>query len=299
MKASWENQASESCSIKNDPVSNKSPRILIAILSHSVGSYDMMRLEALNTCYQFPNYHSCTIPWFLFGNDRKQLDNHKFLDLVDGVGWTNFWAGINTDIGSPKHFYYNVPESRYTLLSKTIGFFEYALSNKASKEMGFDWDFIYRTTLGSYVDTHKLYKLCDTLQREKVYLGHKTGPFPKDAAPEEQFSYVSGSGILMSRDVVSHIYKNKDRMNYNGNRIVKPWSGDDPQKDVFLDDVEIGRVLSDYCDITEAAMPDISLDDINNPDFSISPEEFHFHFRSSAEPRCFQALHRKINESKF
>ena len=299
MKIDWSH--ADDRNFKSDYVPNDNPRILIAILAHDAGSYSTMKNAALNTCYGFPKYHPHVYPFFVHGNDRKHFSDRKILHETDGQPWVDLTTSylpntFGTNI--PRNYYYNVPESRYTLLSKTVGFFESALMTLEQGHLGFQWDFIYRTTLGSYVDTHKLHKLCADLPKEKIYYGAKSGPFPEDKAASDRFSYASGSGILMSRDVVGHIVKNKDALNYNGDRIVKPWHGDDPQKDVVLDDVEIGRVVKDYCELTHSPLVDVSIDQIIDPGFEINDNDFHYHFMSSGNPECFMALHRKLLTKK-
>ena len=262
--------------------------IVVGVLANDGDGYEEMLTASLMTCYHPVTRHPVAWPYFIYGDDALHFQRHN-IELVPD--WIDGDVKVRDENGNviARNFYYRVPESRMTLLSKTIAWFGQMLKHKSS------WKYLYRTTLGSYVDTHTLVKVCESLPEEKVYFGMPCGPFPADASSEEdQFNYVSGSGILMSRDVVEHVVSKRDELEYNGRRLTMPWQGDDPQKDIIMDDIEIGRALKDYCDIMPGKLLDMTYEQICDESFKPDLNDYHYHFMSTRDPRCFLALHEKI-----
>jgi hypothetical protein len=79
------------------------------------------------------------------------------------------------------------------LLSNTVSGFRYALSCS-------DFRYLIRTNVSSYWNSSSTHKLIQSLPKEKLYAGSKTR-FWADPACE----YVSGNGIILSRDTVELI----------------------------------------------------------------------------------------------
>jgi hypothetical protein len=84
----------------------------------------------------------------------------------------------------------------------------------------FDYDFIFRTNSSSYVDKQLLYNFLIDKPKFNYYSG-KVGH-------HYDIPFASGSGFIMSKDVVNFILDNTNKINYH-----------------FLDDVAFGKFLSD------------------------------------------------------
>jgi hypothetical protein len=86
-----------------------------------------------------------------------------------------------------------------TLIGKTIEAFQYALDN-------YDFDYIFRPCAGSYIDTDVLSSFLDCLPKEKLYgpQGFVSG-----------INYVSGSAIVLSRDLVENLVVNEAKIDRN------------------------------------------------------------------------------------
>ena len=82
-----------------------------------------------------------------------------------------------------------------------------------------DYDFIFRTNLSSYVFIEKLYNYLCSLEQRKIYHGI--------LAEYEDITFVSGSGIILSKDVVSSILENSEKWDHE-----------------FIDDVSFGKILN-------------------------------------------------------
>jgi hypothetical protein len=88
---------------------------------------------------------------------------------------------------------------------RLIGALEYCLNN-------FEFDYIYRTSVTSYVDINKLYNYTHILSKEKVYNGPKYYLENEGWAmdPNWKSSFVASFNCIMSRDVVQTLVNNKD-----------------------------------------------------------------------------------------
>ena len=88
---------------------------------------------------------------------------------------------------------------------RLIGALEYCLNN-------FEFDYIYRTSVTSYIDINKLYNYTLLLNKEKIYNGPKY--YLEDEwwsmDPNWKASFVSSFNCIMSRDVVQTLINNKN-----------------------------------------------------------------------------------------
>ena len=82
-------------------------------------------------------------------------------------------------------------------LDKTIKSIEYVLNN-------FEFDFILRTNMSSVFDLQKFYNLLN----KDLICGGIIGI-------HEEKKYISGAGMLLSKDLCSNLISNKNSLNYN------------------------------------------------------------------------------------
>ena len=103
--------------------------------------------------------------------------------------------------------------SNDALFKKTMGalrFFESAIDT---------YDYIYRTNLSTFVRFDIFLEFCRTLPTTNVYCGHKLRDYGID--------FVSGTGIIMSRDIVKRLLK-------------------EPPSFFIQDDLTIGKTMSSW-----------------------------------------------------
>jgi len=107
----------------------------------------------------------------------------------------------------------NQPESYGQLLWKTIGFLEEHINE--------DFDYVFRTNIGSYVHTKRLVEFLDGCPRERFYAG-AGGMF-------SGIDFASGSGFILSKDLVKLAVENKNDFGLD-----------------HIDDVSLGRFLAKH-----------------------------------------------------
>lgn len=93
------------------------------------------------------------------------------------------------------HIIVPVPDTPFTIGIKTLAAFRYVLEH-------YDFDFLLRTNSSSYVNLKKLNELCATLPRAAFYGGA--------IVSHGEETFVSGSGILLTRDLVLKIVSDND-----------------------------------------------------------------------------------------
>jgi hypothetical protein len=182
-------------------------------------------------------------------------------------------------------FYYGGPASRATLLRKCIEFWGYCLEN-------LDFDYIFRPNLGCWVSMDALNKLVNTLPMEGVY----GGSFGTTKGRRGGIEFVSGSGFLLSRDVVQLIWdyhlNDKDiTIEYNGN--------------ILIDDVAIGAFLSAFrcnpdkgINIKRTLLPRIDLHEGEIDSSRIDPDCHHYYFLHPKSPNCYYKMRSAIEKKE-
>jgi len=129
--------------------------------------------------------------------------------------WNHFLNNKN-----PKVFDINgtlvvdLPEAYSLIGLKTIAVFNYILSN-------YDFDFIYRTNISSYVDLVGLQNFVIRLETENDYYGGTIGHV-------REFDFASGSGYLISRNTLTRVLENSSKWNH-----------------CEIDDVALGIIISE------------------------------------------------------
>jgi hypothetical protein len=266
-------------------VSN-APKIIIGVLANDgpeppvdnpneLRWYGNMVVATQKTCYSNP-HESCKV-FYVYANDPHHF---RRLQIETPTQWSQMVFDLSQLGVLGFNFYYNTLETRQNILRKTISFFEYCLQNE-------EFDYIFRCNCGSYIDTNLLYNISLGLSNNKLYYGAIGKIWPgqqHDQVVDREIRYVSGAGMLLSRDVIEHIVQNKDDLEYNGfNKI---------------DDVSIGDLLdrTGYCKPHESPpnVQSLFLSEIISDDFKLGDDCFHYYFKHSLEPKCLFEIHDKI-----
>lgn len=119
----------------------------------------------------------------------------------------------------------------------------------------FDYDFVFRTNSSSYVDKNLLVEFVKSKPKENHYSG-VIGDYHK-------IKFASGSGFLISKDVINKLLENVNLFNFN-----------------VIDDVMIGDALSKL-DIYPTPNPRF---DITHRNITNIPTEY-FHYRLKTDNR--------------
>ena len=135
---------------------------------------------------------------------------------------------------------------------KTLEAFEASMKN-------FDFDYIYRTNVSSYIDLDGLNDFLRDKPKASFYAG-VIGSY-------QGISFASGSGYFISRDLVEKVIQKKDSWDHN-----------------YIDDVSLGKLLTNEMKIPIQKVERVDLNseildimEIKNIEKSI------FHFRCKAE----------------
>jgi hypothetical protein len=100
------------------------------------------------------------------------------------------------------------------ILQKTIKGMEFIDSN-------YEYDYIFRTNLSSFLIFDNFIKIVESLENNKVYCGVINDYYIK--------KYISGAGIFISKDLVKYLINNENKLQYN-----------------IVDDVAIGYLLQTF-----------------------------------------------------
>jgi hypothetical protein len=149
----------------------------------------------------------------LLGQGEKALANHPFLVFrsTDPTKNKNLYA-INSD--SANNLYCDSFEGWNELLPNTLSAIKYLRENE-------DFDYLIRTNQSTYWNLNNLKRLLNNLPLNKVYVGYL------EKREHPNIDFISGSGIIFSKDVVDLLISNQNNI-----------------ESEFLDDVSIGRFLN-------------------------------------------------------
>jgi len=135
------------------------------------------------------------------------------------------------------------------IIEKTIKMFEFALKN-------YNFEFIFRTNLSSYLDLNFLLEYIDKIESRNCYMGY--------IGYHEQIVFASGAGILLSRDMVDLLVNKQNMIDQN-----------------LIDDVAFAKLFYDL-KINPKPLPRFTFPMHTNQDnqfFSQIKQSKHFHFR--------------------
>ena len=153
-----------------------------------------------------------TIPLYI---EFKKLQEQTWDSYsIDGVKTYYFFGGGEDNKIVGNEIITKFPKNIENALQRTIKSLEILKNN------GIEYDFIFRTNSSSYIDKELLYNFVYSIPLNKIYGGHigRYGDIP----------YVSGSGILISKDLCELMIINKDNFDYS-----------------LIDDVSIGKLFKE------------------------------------------------------
>jgi hypothetical protein len=184
-----------------------------------------------------------------------------------------YYGGADINYIDGDKIYSNFEENIYNIGRKTINAFEF-LSNK-------DYDYIFRTNSSSYVNIEYLLEYIKNKPNKMFYHGVIAYYEP------ENFNFVSGSGYIISKDLIDMVIENKDK-----------WDNKFPN----ADDVSMGKILNSFGVIATSGMRyDIGDSTMRHNIANLTKKEFdnNYHFRC----RCYDRnedvlLMEKLNNIK-
>jgi len=173
------------------------------------------KVVILVMCSSDPNYkkleNSIKETWFniknndveiIFYSDNEKVENKKEFPIL-----------IDNDLILP------INDGLFNLGFKTIKAFEWVNDN-------YNYDYIYRSNLGAYVDSNNIIKFLDNKSKDKFYCGI----IGKDSYYlGREITFASGSGYFLSKDLVEIVINNKHMWKHN-----------------VIDDVALGELLSNF-----------------------------------------------------
>jgi hypothetical protein len=184
------------------------PKFVILIIGKDNANYNFLR-----KIMEYSWVKKDTRIYYVYGNGslgkgkRRVEGLHKFnnFKLSGNANIYEISRVINNDI------VVDSVQGWDEILPNTISAMQYLYKNV-------DFDFLVRTNQSTYWNLTKLEKLLTTLPTRKLYAGHNM--FVND------MHFVSGSGIILSRDLVDQIIESQDQIDSE-----------------LIDDVSIGRFM--------------------------------------------------------
>lgn len=155
--------------------------------------------------------------WFNIKNDNVEIIFYSDNEKIENK--SEYPVLIGNDLILP------CDDGFLNLGHKTIKAFEWVNNN-------YNYDYIYRSNLGAYIDSNKLIKFIEGKSKNKFYCGivGKTQTGVK-------IPFASGSGYFLSKDLVEIVLTNKHLWNHN-----------------IVDDVALGELLLKFSiDVDESA----------------------------------------------
>jgi hypothetical protein len=233
-------------------------KIIISVLAGGSKEYHKMEAAARETCFKNPPEN---ISVYYVHNRRPDvpLENGESI-LIDD------------------RFHYGDTKGRRWLLRKCVEFWGYCLEH-------FDFDYMFRPNLGCWVSMDALNRLVDKLPNEGVY-GGAFGIF-------KQIHFISGSGFLLSRDLVQMIWD----FHLNDRDITIQYDGA-----VLVDDVAIGAFFGaiDYDSrkpsVKITKLPRIDLHENQICADAIDLDCHHYYFLHPKSPKCYYKMQSAIKE---
>jgi len=155
-----------------------------------------------------------------------------------------------------------------TIGYKTISSFRHLLDN-------YEFDYIFRCCAGSYIDQGNLKAFLEDKPREGLYCGAK--------GYVRGITYASGSGYVLSRDLVKYVVDNESKWKHN-----------------LIDDVALGQMMEKVVTLDEGAkrihMPnqhaERMLNEMKNGE---RDNEGHYHYHFVAPPAMMFKIHEFLN----
>jgi hypothetical protein len=242
------------------------PKILVLILAIEKDPWKKIEIEGQDTTWKHWRSGNIEIMRYI-GMDRPSLFwiflnnlwmfNQKLQALIKGKFSPSF---LNRVLGNENQFasridqsadliYTTVPDLYSLIGIKTIEAFKASINN-------FDFDYIYRTNVSSYIDLIKLKEFVNNKPREGYYGGA--------VGTHQGISFASGCGYFLSRDVVKKVLENRKLWDHN-----------------LIDDVSLGKLLTKELNIEVQEIGRLDLESTN-----FSPLEIEFKSQTIFHYRC-------------
>ena len=173
------------------------------------------KIVVLVMCSSDPNYkkleNAIKETWFNIKNDDVEIIFYSDNEKIENK--SEYPILIGNDLILP------CGDGFFNLGHKTIKAFEWVDKN-------YNYDYIYRSNLGAYVDTNNLIKFIEGKSKDKFYCGIEG----KDSYYlGREVIFASGSGYFLSKDLAEIVINNKHIWNHN-----------------IIDDVALGELLSKF-----------------------------------------------------
>jgi hypothetical protein len=244
------------------------PKILVLILAIEKDPWKKIEIEGQDTTWKQWRPGNVEIMRYI-GMDRPSLFwifldklwmfNQKLQALTKGKFSPRF---LNRVLGSENQFtsridqsadliYTTVPDLYSLIGIKTVEAFKASINN-------FDFDYIYRTNVSSYIDLIKLNEFVNNKPRDGYYGGA--------VGTHQGISFASGCGYFLSRDVVNKVLENRKLWDHN-----------------LIDDVSLGKLLTKELDIEVQEIGRLDLESANFSQLEIeNKSQTIFHYRCKA-----------------
>ena len=262
------------------------PKILVLVLAINLNPWERIEKEGQQTTWR--NSAPDGIRIFRYIGTSPQSLIWKFLDklwFIDkkiqlftrgkvSIFSINFaisrrkWPISNVDFNNSE-IITSVPDLYSFIGAKTLDAFDISIQE-------FEFDYIYRTNVSSYLDLIRLQKFVEDKPTNDFYAGL--------IGNHQGINFASGSGYFISRDLVIRVLQNRDLWDHN-----------------LVDDVSLGKLLTQEFNV---GIKKVERADIESSDFNLkrvidNPLNV-FHYRCKAENpnttiQIMNTLHRIIS----
>jgi len=244
------------------------PKILVLILAIEKNPWKKIEVEGQDTTWkksrpgnvQIMRYIGTGHPsLFWISLNKLWMFNQRLQALTRGKFSPKF---LNRVLGSENQFvskidpavtviHTTVPDLYSLIGIKTIEAFDASIKN-------FDFDYVYRTNVSSYIDLVKLNEFVKNKPREGYYGGA--------VGIHQGISFASGCGYFLSRDVVKKVLENRKLWDHN-----------------LIDDVSLGKLLTKKLNVDVQEIGRMDLETTNFIPLAIkNKSQVIFHYRCKA-----------------
>jgi hypothetical protein len=179
--------------------------------------------------------------------------------------WDIFYLYSKLDIDHPfldgDQFFAKGPERLDSIGNKMIQSFEFFLKN-------YEFDYIFRTNLSSYVDLPRLYQ---TINQKKFTYDGVLGS-------DNGIKFASGAGYIISRELVEYVVTHKESWNHG-----------------LIDDVAIGQIINK---IGINPIGGLTRQTFTNPNETIDVNQYHYRCKQTERIQDASIM-RRIHEIKY
>lgn len=245
-----------------------SPKVLILVLAINKNPWKRIEAEGQNSTwigqcsenqrvFRYIGRNPQGIKWRLL--DRVWDWNQKILNLSSGL----FSLYSINPLVNKSHFpkstvdvnkleiHTNVPDLYSLIGVKTLEAFETCIQE-------FEFDYIYRTNVSSYIDLPRLNEFIRNQPLTNYYAG-VVGEY-------QGISFASGCGYFISRDLVLKVLKNRDSWDHN-----------------LIDDVSLGKLITRKLQLSIEEVPRIDIDSVETLSGKVGRNNLGvFHYRCKA-----------------